>query len=142
MYIPDSLIKHWATLNNDSLSAVPTLVSCVISSGQSLSSAASIPEGMRPIAAALPAAWTDSDISFSVSFDNSIFYEVTDGNTTTSPLILSGAGRVSYIFFLPVWQLARCQYVRIRSGSSVSPTNQEADRTIQVVCVNHNASDH
>jgi hypothetical protein len=140
MFINDAVIEHWATLGNDALSAPPAIVSATISSGESLSTVATVPDGYRAVGVALPDAWTDSSLSLQISFDNASWFEVTNGNLDPLPAELTGA-KASYSVYLPVWNLFRASYLRIRSGTLLSPTTQDADRALLIICLKCNAAD-
>ena len=90
MYIPDSLIKHWANLGEDIANAAPVLVQVTIASGQSLSSAAAL-GGYKIIGFALPAAFTKAHLTFQASWDGTNYYEIFDSsrrNTTLNQIDL------------------------------------------------------
>jgi hypothetical protein len=142
MFINDQVIEHWASLGNDALSAPPTLVPFTLHSGDSLSDAVEIPDGMRALGVGLPAAWTDSDLSMQVSFDGETFFEVTNAISPTLTQIYTNAGRAGFLNYISVWQLMRAKFFKLRSGSLGSETAQGADRVIQLVCINCNAADH
>jgi hypothetical protein len=142
MHIPDNLIKHWANLSNNSLSAQPTLVGFGIANGKSLSKAVRIPAGMRGIGLLTPASWTNCTLSMQISFDNSTFYEMCDstGGTAQLAAITDVVGGIS--FYFSVWNMFRAPYLKVRSGTLASPTTQEGDRVLNLICVNCNAADH
>ena len=141
MYIPDALIKHWAGLSNDVLAAPPTLVQLTILNGESLSSVAVIPAGMRCVGLTTPTDWTDCDMSFQISFDGSTFYEVTNGNSTLLPDAVTGV-KGGYSFYFSIWNTFRASFFKARSGSALSPSAQGGDRVLNLICVNCNAADH
>src|SRR5258707_7910046 len=114
MYIPDALIKHWAGLSNDVLAAPPTLVQLTILNGESLSSVAVIPAGMRCVGLTTPTDWTDCDMSFQISFDGSTFYEVTNGNSTLLPDAVTGV-KGGYSFYFSIWNTFRASFFKARS---------------------------
>jgi hypothetical protein len=135
MFINDALVEHWTDLGNKALSAPPTLVSFTMTSGQSLSAAAAVPSGMRPVALLLPSNWTGSLISIQASFDNfSTFYEVTDNYNAATQFQPSQIASLMYA------QMYGAPFLKIRSGSLNSPAAQSGgDRALQMVCYNCNA---
>jgi hypothetical protein len=124
------IIKRWAAILTASFNAPPVFQTATIASGESLSTAVAT-GGKMPKALILPAAWDDSHLSFQVSFDGVNFVEVGDASTFVS-MILPNAGRAGTLLYLINAWFGRCTHLKIRSGSLASPTNQSADRTLQV----------
>jgi hypothetical protein len=141
MYIPDNLIRHWAGLSNDAASAKPVVTPFTLHSGQSLSDAVVVPDGMRPLGLTLPSNWTSSSLSFQISYDGAEFFETMDGYSTMAPLVFTGAV-ASIALYIPTWSLLRGQAIKVRSGSLASPTVQGGDRVMQLVCIFATAVDH
>jgi hypothetical protein len=116
MYIPDSLIEHWANLGNEALSALPTSVPFVLHSGDSLSDVVQIPAGQRAIAFTLPTNWEDSALTFQASADGSTFWEITNAYPGLDFLTLTGA-KAGMLIYAPTWNSARLPYLKVRSGT-------------------------
>jgi hypothetical protein len=137
------IISNWLSWANDSLAVRPTLVPMTIANGESLSTVGVVPKGKRVLGLITPATWTDSSISLQISFNNSDFFEVTDGSSGDAAALAAITGvKGGYSFCIPVWTLFRAPYLKVRSGTLVSPTAQGADRVLNAICVNCNAADH
>lgn len=137
MHVSDSLIRQWTSVVNDTLAAPPTLLPAKISAGGSISPAVTVPKGMRLWALALPAEWTQSAISYAISFDNRTFYQPVDG--AGSPLVETAHAVGGTAFLVCSFALLRAAFVKIRSGASAEePTPQTSDRTLQLLFLNHN----
>jgi hypothetical protein len=141
MFINDSLIRHWAGLDNDARSAAPTLVPFTLHSGESLSDAVQVPAGQRAISFTLPADWEDSSLTFQASADGSAFFEVTEALTALDFLTFTGA-KAGMLIYAPTWNSARLPYLRVRSGTLAEAQTQSGDRTLNLIVVNTNAADH
>jgi hypothetical protein len=136
MHVSDGLIRQWTSVVNDTLAAPPTLLPASIAAGESISQAVAVPKGMRLWALALPAEWTESEISYSISFDGRTFYEPTDG--AGSPLVETPRAIGGTAFLVCSYALLRAAWVRVRSGSAASVVPQASDRTLQLLFLNHN----
>ena len=113
------------------LSPVVSLVypyDVLIASGGSLSSSVDL-RGYVPTALYMPGAWTAASITLQASFDGSTFVEVHNSGTAYS---LTAAASI-YIP-LDAESLRGVKYLKIRSGTSGTPVNQGADRTITLMC--------
>ena len=99
----------------------------VIASGQSLSGSVALGNGGL-LAIAMPAAWSAAGLTFQVSMDGSTWADLYDdgGNEVTATVAASRAVAMGAAPFAGV------PYVRIRSGTSGSPVNQAAERTLAV----------
>lgn len=110
-------------------------VSVTIANGASLSGAADLTafadQGYpKPIALLMPAAWTSAAITVQASEDGSTFYNVFVQGGTEYTLTTPLASQ--YIILTP-GDLRGANYIKIRSGTSGSPVNQGAARTIQIL---------
>lgn len=103
-----------------------------ITSGTSLSP--SIPVSRANVIALItPSAWTTAPLTFQGSIDGDNFFNLFDqsGNEINIP---ADANR--YIGGLDALGFGSFNYFRIRSGTSSTPVNQAADRSIRVVMRN------
>jgi hypothetical protein len=104
-----------------------TQTSLVISNGTSITAALDC-LGVMPVGIFLPAAWTAAVMTFQVSPDNSNWYNLYDK-----------VGEVSYPAAASEWlaldpaQFAGVRYLKCRSGTSGTPVNQLAERSLGVV---------
>lgn len=100
----------------------------VIAQSASLSGLTDVGWG-RIVALRTPAAWTAADITLQGSEDGVNFANIHPDTSDTEYTIQAGASR--YII-LPV-PLGGIGWLKVRSGTSGSPVNQEAARSIQVI---------
>ena len=103
-----------------------------ITSGTSLSPGIPVSRA-NVIAFIMPSAWTTAALTFQGSIDGDNFFNLFDqsGNEITVP---TDANR--YIGGLDALGFGAFNYFRIRSGTSSTPVNQAADRSIRVVMRN------
>lgn len=102
-------------------------VTVTIANGQSLSGSADL-IGMKVIGIAMPSAFTGSSLTFQGSVDGTTFGDVYYEDSELS--ISCGASRM--IGIDPI-KLLPWRWVKVRSGTSGSPTNEAAERTITLV---------
>ena len=101
---------------------------CTILINASISDSVDL-KGGRLCGILMPAAWTAATVSFEGSDDDSSFFEVGDGTAEIS--LTAAAG---WIISIPDGTLDGCgKYVKIRSGTSVAPVNQLAERTVALL---------
>ena len=101
---------------------------CTIDINTSLSSSIFLDGGVVD-GILMPAAWTAATISFEGSMDNVNFFEVGDGTAEIS--LTADAG---WIIVIPPHKLNGAgRYIKIRSGTSAVPVNQNAERTMTVL---------
>lgn len=102
-------------------------VTATISSGGSLSAA--VPLGAATLVGiSMPAAWDTAGLTFQASVDGTTFQDV---QTTSAELSMTAAAS-KYIAVDPaVWR--GVNLLKVRSGTSGTPVNQTADRTITLV---------
>lgn len=99
-----------------------------ILNGQSLSGDAQI-DGAALVGIIMPSAWTAADLTFQASGDDAVFndmYDV-DGAEVT---VVAGASR--YIWLSPN-DFVGFDSIKVRSGTTGTPVNQGADRSITLV---------
>jgi len=106
----------------------PIVSSVTIPAGQSLSSPLDLTTGSLALLMS-PDAWDPANVSFQISEDNVTFRDLydRDGVQVLRPM---GAARASIV---DQSLSTAALYLKIRSGPSENPVEQEADRTF--VCV-------
>jgi hypothetical protein len=104
-----------------------TVLSVTIANGQSLSDAAHIGAGTL-VGIQLPA-FTSAALSFQGSFDGTTYAEVMDASAQAVGYTASTGA----IYIKAPADLAGVPYLKVRSGTSGSPVNQGAARTIQLI---------
>lgn len=85
----------------------------------------------------MPAAWTAADITFAVASESGgTFVPLYDdpGDGGTEVLIDGPAVSTARAIDMLAGSLAPWRYIKIRSGTSGTPVNQGAERTLTVVC--------
>lgn len=101
-----------------------------IASGASLSGAVDLGTG-RLVGIIVPPAWTSAAITFQASADSTNFYDLYDDATERA--IASGSVVASRLIALPLSDWLTVRALKIRSGSSASPVNQAAARSLVLV---------
>jgi hypothetical protein len=81
----------------------------------------------------MPAGWDAADMTFQVSSDNSTWrdYYANAAGVLTEYKLTGPAASKAYA--MPPADFAAAQYLKVRSGTSASPVNQTAARTINLV---------
>lgn len=99
-----------------------------ITAGNSLSAPIDLGAG-TPVAIEMPASWDAANLTFKESADGAAFkdYYDTDGTEVTVTAASSRAIR------LDASKFAGIGFLQIRSGTSASPVNQTADRTLNLI---------
>jgi hypothetical protein len=134
-HVTDAVISRLVAAIASANTAPPVLVPAAIPAGESLSGVVTVPKGMRLWALALPAEWTESEISYQISFNGQQFYEAVDAvGAIETPRGLAGTA-----FLVCSYGLLRAAWVRIRSGSAQTPLAQQAYRTLQLLFLPHNS---
>ena len=96
----------------------------VILSGQSLSAALNL-QGHIFTGVYMPAAWTAASLTFQGSFDGDTYFNVFfDGSEISTAVAASGYYGLDPVKFFGL------KYLKVRSGTSGTPVNQGADRTL------------
>lgn len=109
-------------------------VAVTIANGAALSSAgnltAYVQQGKtRTVGLLMPAAWTAANITLQASENGSTFYNVWSGG---SEYTLTNTDASQYVV-IPANDLIGANYLKVRSGTSGSPVNQGAARTLQIL---------
>lgn len=102
----------------------------VIASGASLSGTIDLDAGRRTLVGIqMPSAWTAASLTFAVSHDGETFVPLWfNGAEYTLTQVAASRGHS-----LEPTALAGWPFVRIRSGTSGTPVNQGAERTIKAL---------
>jgi hypothetical protein len=105
-----------------------TTIAATISSGQSLSSEIDL-GGYRNIAIQMPSSWDTANLTFQGSTVSSgTFQNIYDSAGNELTLIAAASHAIA-----DIPELAPFRYIKIRSGTSGTPVNQSANRTITVI---------
>jgi hypothetical protein len=101
-----------------------------ILAGQALSSSGDLTAG-NVAAILFPADWTDANITFQISDDDTTWYDLYDNQGHE---VLRPVGPFRAVMIDPSLTQAAL-HVRIRSGPAANPVPQEADRDIKLVLI-------
>lgn len=99
-----------------------------IASGASLSGSIDL-TGRILVAVQMPSAWTAASITFQASNDGTTFDNVYD---TAGTELAATVAASRYVVFDPA-DLASVRWIKLRSGTSGTPVNQAAERTLTLV---------
>lgn len=99
-----------------------------IQSGQSLSDAVALGD-LRAVRLIMPAAWTTAALTFQASLDGATFADLRDETGAE----VSYTGVAGAAVRLPVSDWLGIAFLKIRSGTSVTPVNQGAARAFTIV---------
>jgi hypothetical protein len=110
----------------------PGVQDAVIDGDASLSSVILV-DGARVLCALqMPSAWTAASLTFAVSFDGTTFVPLYwDGAEYT--ILAAGGAAASLGVSLEPSAFAGWPFVRVRSGTSGTPVNQGAERTLKAL---------
>lgn len=116
-------------------SGSPTTLTATIANGASLSDAQNV-DG-RLCGLITPAAWTAAAITFSASYDGINYADVWELATGTAVERIIASVNITTAaakyFALPLSDWLSAPFIKIRSGTSASPVNQGAARSIVLV---------
>ncbi len=105
-------------------------VSTTIATGTALSPTLKL-EGGIPAGIQMPAAWTAANLTFQGSNDDITYFNIYDDNNVE--LVVTAAASRFIVFRDAIAaQFYGIRYLKIRSGTSGTPVNQLADRTLYV----------
>lgn len=104
-----------------------------IPSGGSLSGAVDLGETL-PVAVVMPSAWDAAALTFQGSLDGSSFLDLY--STSGSELQVSAAA--NRIIALDPAQFRGARFLKVRSGTSATPVNQTATRSLLILTVPSN----
>lgn len=109
--------------------AALNVIEVTIANGESLSGEVEL--GGRVVGIITPGAWTAADLTFQASdTSGGTFNDVYISTADTEYTVQAGASRHITI---PATDLAGMRFLKVRSGTSGTPVNQAAARTIKLV---------
>lgn len=108
--------------------AEPVVVEATISSGESLSAAVDLGDGAL-VRIAMPSSWTTADLTFQTSYDGTTYSDLYDADGNEYDVSAAASREI----IVPIADLIGARYVKVRSGTTGTPVNQGADRTINLV---------
>lgn len=100
-----------------------------IANGGNLSNAVDFYTTDSAVALQMPAAWTTADLTVQASFDGTTFSDMYLDDATEM-VIKAGASRW---IVLNITRFLGVRNIKLRSGTSASPVNQGAARTIYLI---------
>lgn len=106
--------------------------SATIASGGSLSTPLEL-EGAAIFGLIMPAEWTAANLTFQACDTFGGTYQNLYDDSGTEVTVTAAAARCIAID-LAALKLAGFNYIKIRSGTSATPVNQAAARTIKLIC--------
>ena len=104
------------------------VLSLTIANGVSLSGAIDLGD-LCAVLVVMPVAWTAANLTFQASHDGVTYQNVYDGFGVEYSLVAAAARNVA----VPPSDLVGARFIKIRSGTSGTPVNQGAARTLYVV---------
>lgn len=104
---------------------LPTTTTVTIANGASLSAAINL-AGEGVLSIRMPAAWTTANLTFQASTDGTTYNDVYD-EFGTEYTVTAAASR--HILVDPS-KFAGATYLKVRSGTTGTPVNQGADRSL------------
>ena len=110
---------------------LPSGSTATIANGGSLSGAVDL-DGLRPARLVMPSAWTAAAISFDVSADGVTYGPLYDQYGTEVTISSANAVASRQIILDPTLFMS-VRYLKVRSGTNGSTTNQGAERSIVIV---------
>jgi hypothetical protein len=99
-----------------------------IASGAALSESLRLNNG-NLVGLILPATWTEADVTVQASRDGSTWHDVYDAEGTE----LTVVGTAGAWMLFPAGAFNGIEFIRFRSGTTATPVNQEAARTLIAV---------
>lgn len=99
-----------------------------IANGEALSGGINM-GGSRLFAIIMPAAWTAAGLTFMASVDGTNYYDL----YTYNGIEFAAAAAADRYIVLEPEVFAAIKYIKVRSGTSATPVNQGADRTLTIV---------
>lgn len=100
----------------------------VIKDQTSLSNPVDLREN-RLVGFIMPAAWTAANLTFVGAVDEDDTYHPIYDAAGNELVVTAAASRV----IVDIPELAVCRFLKVRSGTSGTPVNQQADRTIKLL---------
>ena len=108
-----------------------SVVTATIANGESLSGAVDLTEqGKRLLGIQMPAAWTEAGLTFQASAGGSTYVDLYMG---AAELAIPTVVASSFVILPSANDFLGLRYLKIRSGTTGTPVNQGAARTLQLV---------
>lgn len=101
----------------------------VIANGESLSTAVDLTDSLVLVGLQMPAAWTAAGITLQASVDGITYGDLKDYAGNEYSLVVTAD---DYLYLDPA-ELVSIRYLKVRSGTSGTPVNQAAERTITLL---------
>lgn len=95
-----------------------------ILSGQSLSAGVNL-GGRVPVGIYMPASWTAAGLTFQASYDGTNFFNVQNDSAEIALTVIA-----SIYVAMDATRLRGITHLKVRSGTSGTPVNQAADRSL------------
>ena len=108
----------------------PTTADAVIANGASLSGAVTMTGG-RLARITMPAAWTAASLTFQASSDGATYGDLYDKDGVEYTVSAAASREI----IIPLVDFLGVAYLKVRSGTSGTPVNQGAARTLKLVLV-------
>lgn len=109
---------------------IPTTKTATIANGESLSAGVRF-DGAALVAIIMPAAWTAASLTFQASVDD-ITYNNVYNESGIEKTVTASTSR--YIALNPA-DFVGANYIKVRSGTSGTPVNQDAERALSLVVI-------
>ena len=116
-------------LHNERAYNEPQVIEAEIAASGSLSPAVRLPPACYLSAIIMPAAWTAANLTFQGSHEGSTYNDIYD--EYGSELVVNAAAATHIVLQPAIWSGTR--FLKIRSGTTGTPVNQAAARTIQLI---------
>lgn len=111
----------------------PQTISVTIPDGTDPSAAVDVRD-FEIVAIQMPASWSAADVTFQGSVDNSTFQNI---YTSDDAELVVEAAQARFVALMEpeITALKACMWIKVRSGTSGVPVDQNADRTLTLVGV-------
>jgi hypothetical protein len=109
------------------MSGMLSRLTATIANGASLSDALTL-NGKQIAIIEMPAAWTAAVLSFQGSNDGTNYFNIFDDNGNEVIVFVDASQRIR----VDLGSLSQHKYIKLRSGTSVTPVTQGAERIIYV----------
>ena len=116
-------------LRNERAYNEPETVEANIAASAALSGAVRLPPACYLSAIIMPAAWTTADLTFQGSHDGVTYYDIYD--EYGSEVTVSAAASRHIVLMPALWSGTR--FLKVRSGTTGTPVNQAAARTLNLI---------
>lgn len=107
---------------------VKSVLKAVIASGVALSGELDL-NGFRHISIQMPSAWTTANLTFQVAEKKGGIYQDVYDSSGNEFVVTAAVSRA----ISDITELAPFRFIKIRSGTTGTPVNQAAKRTLQLI---------